>query len=40
MNIVKMGEAVAAITDGDWFALCLLAWAVALTCGFLIVRNS
>lgn len=33
------GAAVAAITDADWFGLCVLAAIVAFTCGFLVVRN-
>jgi len=35
-----MGSAVEAISDGDWFALCLAAYFVCLLCGYLIVRNS
>lgn len=26
------------VTEGDWFALCVLAGFVSMTCGFLIVR--
>lgn len=37
--IVYMGAAVEAITDADWFGLCMLACIVAFTCGFLVVRN-
>lgn len=38
--MIYAGATVAAISDGDWFGLCLLAWAVSVTCGFLIVNNS
>ena len=37
-SILIAGEAVAAISDEDWFALCLLAWAVAVAVGVVIVR--
>lgn len=37
-SILHAGEAVAAISDEDWLALCLLAWAVAVAVGVIIVR--
>lgn len=38
--IAHAGAAVAAINDGDWFALVVVAAIVAFTCGFMVVRNA